>query len=241
MGVEWTLACTTCRHHAWLGSIKPAKWEGFQVGHRAIAELFARHAWPCSMGDCRLVVVADCDPTSMPWLDPRAGEPGADPGWSEDLRSRGVWSSFGTPVKSRGEQGSWQTPMVCAECGLHLRSGSDPRARDPLVISPGLWLCGRPCFDLFRARSGRVWEPLPDLPPGTQLEVDCLRCLRSFSLGTLDPVDLDGPREAFAEWLAEHVYRAPEDAGLWAEGCYLEPRLVSPELGIRAAFSPTRE
>ncbi|GAB4122106.1 MAG: hypothetical protein Fur005_16820 [Roseiflexaceae bacterium] len=38
MGIEWTFVCRSCRQHAWLGSMKPAKWGGFQAGNRQVIE-----------------------------------------------------------------------------------------------------------------------------------------------------------------------------------------------------------
>ena len=55
MGVEWDMACVGCRSFAWLGSMKPFKWGGFQVGNACFTELLSLHAGP----NCGLIVTSD--------------------------------------------------------------------------------------------------------------------------------------------------------------------------------------
>lgn len=77
MGIEIDLGCERCRIFAWLGSRKPEKWRGFQVGNRHVAEFLSLHTDPC-----RLVLLAD--------TEDRDWDEGAP--WREDLRSRSFWS-----------------------------------------------------------------------------------------------------------------------------------------------------
>jgi hypothetical protein len=90
MGAEWHLGCLACREYAWLGSAKPVKWDGFQLGNRFFAELLALHSRPT----CVLLLGVD---HTYAWDE---GD-----GWREDLRSRSFWDS---------EEG------VCATCNARL-------------------------------------------------------------------------------------------------------------------------
>jgi hypothetical protein len=95
MGVEWDIGCLTCREYAWLGSLKPTKWAGFQLGNELLADLLALHANPAC------VLLLDVDHASGLWT--RSDE-GSD-GWREDLRS--LW--FGDSDAG-----------VCATCNARL-------------------------------------------------------------------------------------------------------------------------
>ena len=44
MGVELHIGCDSCRNWAWLGSAKPHKWQGFQVGNEVVASWLVAHA-----------------------------------------------------------------------------------------------------------------------------------------------------------------------------------------------------
>jgi hypothetical protein len=94
MGAEWDLACRTCREYAWLGSVKPFKWDGFQIGNLAAAEIIAQH----THATCELVL--DVDHAADVWSD--SGKPLL--GWRIDVRSHLEYehsegcSSCGAPV-----------------------------------------------------------------------------------------------------------------------------------------------
>lgn len=223
MGIEWTLACLSCRHHAWLGSAKPAKWCGFQAGNREVAALLALHA-----DDCQLVLVSDNRATDTPWLDPDSGAPRSDGLWRQDLRSRWLWTSH------HMEHAPGRTFWVCARCSVRLRSEADPAAPEPLVVSPGLWFCGGECLDAYRADPSLVWRPLPTLGPSTHLQLHCLSCAQTCTWHCIDTPEVGAEEVAF--WLAHHIYDGAEGAGLEAPGCHLTTRLLCQA----ATIHPTR-
>jgi len=222
VGVEWDLACVGCRHFAWLGSVKPYKWGGFQVGNGVVAELLALHTGP----DCSLVVVSDARAWSPPW-----SHDDATTGWLEDLRSRWLWDSIVSDVAPAG--------MVCAVCRAELslpatadgdamrRQGYRSAGPVPIIVGRYLWFCGTACLDRHRSVAGRTWQPCPDVASLAHLEIGCLRCGVEIAVGDLagDP----GRAEAFAEWLTEHLYDPPAEAGVDdPTACRLVVRVASP-------------
>jgi hypothetical protein len=123
VGVEWQVACLTCNEYAWLGSLKPSKWDGFQIGNRIAAEIFAQH----TAAACDLIVDAD----------------GAVDTWSHRGRPRPGW-----PVDVRSHLESDQ-PTGCATCGqLHIDDAlaigeqlefCSTRCRDDFSCPPRIW------------------------------------------------------------------------------------------------------
>lgn len=216
MGVDWDLACVTCRQWAWLGSMKPWKWNGFQMGNAFVAELLSLHAEP----SCTLMVASDARAFVPPWQHDEAAS-----GWLEDLRSRWFWDSLRSHV----------TPhqMVCGTCEAPLELPATPHgatlrregfcslrgAATPLVVGRYLWFCGPACRDRYRAGPGRVWRAHPEVSAHARLRVGCLRCGVETSLGARDPDESDAL--AFAEWLVDHVYDPPGC-------CELEARVEVP-------------
>ena len=223
MGMEWTLVCTTCKQHAWLGSVKPMKWEGFQLGNRFAAELFALHASDGTRECCELLVFNDACFTDVPWADPEFDEfpPGWE-AWKRDLRCFEFGNSV-LPYWSDEGQG-----MVCGQCRRTLRSEENPGAPEALVVSSSLWFCDSDCRDAFAGKDQRVWRQFVAPPSDTVLEVGCVPCRQGVGLGQLDPEAHDGFEESaqlFAEWLSFHVYR-PDEA---APPCSLAACVLSPD------------
>jgi hypothetical protein len=224
MGVEWTLACVGCRHFAWLGSMKPYKWNGFQVGDGVVAELLALHSGP----DCSLIVSSDARAWTPAWA-----HDDATAGWLEDLRSRWFWDSIVSDVEPLG--------MICAVCRAPLQLPATPEGEAlrragyrshaggavPLVVGRYLWFCGPNCLDRHRSVPGRTWRACSDLAATTRLEIGCLHCGVQHSLG-----DIAGDPEralAFAEWLTEHIYDPADGSGVEEEtACRLLVRIHVP-------------
>ena len=224
MGVECDLACVTCREWVWLGSMKPWKWSGFQMGNAFVAELLSLHATP----SCRLIVTSDARAFVPPWQ-----HDDAESGWLEDLRSRWYWDSVrhdATPPR-----------MACATCEapLDVSTSADaealrqegfrsaPGAAAPLIVGRYLWFCGPACRDRHRSGPGRAWRAQPDASPHARVRVGCLHCGVETSLGAREPDESDAL--AFAEWLVDHVYDPPAALGLDAPGCCrLEARVETP-------------
>ena len=89
MGVEWEIGCEHCRQFVWLGSQKPASWEGFQMGNDYVERFLGLHAYR-SDRPCQLVVYNDGSAPSAPWEEDNEGW--LD--WKEDILSRNFWDSF---------------------------------------------------------------------------------------------------------------------------------------------------
>jgi hypothetical protein len=82
MGVELEIGCAACHNWMWLGSAKPDKWQGFQVGNEAFAEWLIAHAHHEVLSDALELWRDDGDQPS-PWSH-------APSSWREDARSLGV-------------------------------------------------------------------------------------------------------------------------------------------------------
>jgi len=178
MGIELTLCCRTHRHQAWLGSMKPWKWAGYQLGNRWFAELLAAHV------GCDLVLVDDAGGPETFFWTARWGDPGEEEVWQEDLRSRHCWDSL-----QAGEG-----PVVCGGCGKPV-----DEARS-LQVGRYLWCCDvdcrSRCLDPYR-----VFQPGPGVVP---LRVDCQACAAGVSIA---PGQL-GDLTEVAEFLDEHRLQA---------------------------------
>jgi hypothetical protein len=228
VGIEWTIGCLGCQQRAHLGSMKPFKWSGFQMGNRFVAEWLALHA----MVGCSLIVTRDDLAFDPPWWrDDTAAS------WLVDLRSRSFFDSFHPAAKP--------PEMVCAACKAPLevppgpewdelrRYAAPPRpgAAMPLIVGEYLWFCGPACRDTFRAVPPRTWRPCPQMGEGVRLQVRCGRCNVDTSLRARDPA----PSDAYelAEWLIDHVFDRPDGSDLDPEaGCILEVRLDSARLAV---------
>lgn len=219
MGTEWDLACVSCRNWVWLGSLKPWKWNGFQMGNRLVAEFFSVHA----QAGCSLIVTSDARTFDPPWEHDAPAT-----GWHEDLRSRWFWDS--SRLDTRPPQ------MVCAACRalLSLPSGPDaeqlrqagydpaPGAAKPLIMGRYLWFCGPDCRQRYLAAPGRTWREAPG--PSFCLKVVCQCGHTQASLNGPEPEP--GDALAFAEWLAEHLFDPPAGSTCDAEsGCRLTAQL----------------
>lgn len=83
MGVEWDIGCERCRRYIWLGSQKPNRWLGFQVGDEVVRRFLGLH--PAASG-CQLRLTND-GTSNVAWED------GVASGWREDILSRTFWDS----------------------------------------------------------------------------------------------------------------------------------------------------
>jgi hypothetical protein len=125
MGIEWTFVCRSRQQHAWLGSMKPAKWGGFRAGNRQVIELMRIHA------GCEWALIRDDTSTDTPWLDTIQNSPSQVNLWREDLRSRSLWQPH-----------TYRSRVACAWCAT-----GDSRTSQGVPISTGLWFCSSACRD----------------------------------------------------------------------------------------------
>lgn len=193
MGVEWSLLCASCREFAWLGSMKPWKWNGFQVDTSSVLELLSLHANSRQNREpCALYLDANSSRVATYSLD-------VDDGWSEDLRSRRFWDSVSVATDP--------PRALCAECSRWLavlpRGGSPQRQRGAeraIVIGSYLWLCDERCLRAFSSRPGRAYRPAP---AWRELVLECRACASEIVADRADTL-------ALAEWFTDHL--APECA-----------------------------
>ncbi|MEM0997402.1 MAG: hypothetical protein AAGN35_10000 [Bacteroidota bacterium] len=171
MGVEWEIGCVYCRRYVWLGSRKPAVWEGFQMGNEYVERFFALHTHRPDR-PCRLVVHDDVG-GNAPW----EVDSGVPSDWREDILSRQFWHSF----RNRS--------IVCAQCSRELSSDwTRPPHGQFLRANRGLWFCDSACKAAWVAADGTQHlaeggplaprpydstEDEPGLPPGGILVVGC--------------------------------------------------------------------
>jgi hypothetical protein len=183
MGVELELGCARCRAWVWLGSAKPAKWRGFQMGNEFVVEFLAAHAHPC-----RLMSRRD-DADLAPW-----DEHPED--WAEDLRSRGAW---GRVVAGEG-------PQPCAGCGTPL--GHAPTG---IAVNRFVRFCGEAC--LARRLAGGTegqWtyarvSAEGRLERSEAVSLACTPCAELERFLLLDRSLSASAGEAMAQWLLEHT------------------------------------
>jgi hypothetical protein len=175
MGVEWELACLGCNEYAWLGSLKPFKWHGFQVGNRVVAELLALHTTPT----CRLIV--DVDGARSVWGHP--DDPVA--GWRADLRSRHFWES-----SDEGE---------CAVCRIRIGDA------DAQVVGLHLWFCSDRCRDTYAARPGCVWRAAPTVRTEIRVTCTRCDTEFVLARPTARGEHSKGGFEPLADWFASHI------------------------------------
>jgi len=196
MGVEWKLGCERCLRFLWLGSQKPLKWRGFQVGDGVVRRFMGLHD---SRGGCALTLTNDgC--AEPPWED------GVESGWREDVLSRTFWDSW-SPAG-----------MDCAHCGATGPRGAaanaSTEAGSGLRKNQALWFCTASCFAEYCAyqatqRDRLIYDSTDDpvpFGPESVLAVACLDCRVHL---TVDGADDDGgtarDMEALAHFLCEHV------------------------------------
>ena len=104
MGVELHIGCDSCRNWAWLGSAKPHKWQGFQVGNEVVASWLVAHAHIDAASSTDLELWRDDGPEA-PWtLDAKA--------WTEDERSLGV--NAGALSADIAQEATWSFDQATA-------------------------------------------------------------------------------------------------------------------------------
>lgn len=152
MGVEWDIGCERCRHFVWLGSQKPYKWAGFQLGDDEVRSFLALHT-----GDrgCQLRLTND-GTTAVAWED------GAPSGWREDILSRSFWDS-------RSEAG-----LICAQC-----EAADPGLHKNQLLAFCGEPCFEAYRAAQLERDHSIHDSSSErvaLAPGMQLSLACLDC-----------------------------------------------------------------
>jgi hypothetical protein len=196
MGVEWELGCERCLRFLWLGSQKPLKWRGFQVGDAVVRRFMGLHD---RQGGCTLKLTNDgC--ASAPWED------GAHSGWREDVLSRTFWDSW----SAEG--------LDCAHCGAtgprSVAPGTSPERGPGLRKNAALWFCDEPCFAEYcdyqaTQRDRQIYDSTDDVVPFGPESVLAVACLDCRAYLRVDGADDGGgtlrDMEALAHFLCEHI------------------------------------
>ena len=98
MGIEANMGCLGCKKNIWLGSMKPYKWNGFQIPNKDVFRFLSLHS-NNKNSNCRLNYTHDAGDES-PWdefVDIKKE-------WQEDVNSRYFWDSY-------SEEGT-----ICGNC-----------------------------------------------------------------------------------------------------------------------------
>lgn len=194
MGVEWEIGCEACKKFIWLGSMKPYKWNGFQVSDATVRRFLSLHAIAQKQG-CHLLLMNDYS-DDEPWNnDPDA--------WQEDIVSRSFWDS----ITSEKE-------FSCGNCGKALME--EPMEYHYIQRNQYLWLCSPECLAVYVAQNRSHWGEscIYDSAQDTALfdteaplEVGCTEC-RSYVViddKSTDKYDHVQDFEYLAHFLCEHM------------------------------------
>ncbi len=197
MGVEWHIGCIKCKRQIWLGSQKPHKWQGFQIGDEIVKRFLSLHAG-CDHLDGNLLLTND-GTVEIPWeTDDEIS------GWKEDILSRSFCFD------------SWhQDTIICASCGKELsRDESLRRQHGNLMKNPLLWFCNEKCFSNYiesteKERGQLIYDSTKDpLPPIIKdlFEIGCTKCKTYIAIDNQkDSFGKTKDFEYLALFLCEHV------------------------------------
>ena len=168
MGVEWHLGCLKCKRQIWLGSQKPFKWTGFQIGDENVKRFLSIHSLCHKNANGNLLLTND-GTTKIPWEDENERFE-----WEEDILSREFC------FDSYSQEG-----LKCANCSKSIKVDEESRKLNGnLMKSQYLWFCNDTCFDNYlefnkRDREKFIHDSTNDLPTNLKeysIEVGCTNC-----------------------------------------------------------------
>ena len=196
MGVEWHIGCLKCKRQIWLGSQKPFKWKGFQIGDENIKRFLFLHSVCESKTNGNFLLTNDRT-AKIPWeSDNEKLE------WQEDILSRSFCFD------------SWkENHIICANCSKKIKTDKEP-TNENLIKSTFLWFCNESCFDNYieynrRKREYFIYDSTNDPIPltiGDSFEVGCAKC-KTFVIIDNQSNLLNKTKdfEYFALFLCEHI------------------------------------
>ena len=198
MGVEWNIGCIKCKRQIWLGSQKPFKWQGFQIGDKIVKRFLSLHSKCFNNLDGNLLLTND-GTVEVPWeSDSERFE------WKEDILSRSFCFD------------SWhQENIICANCGKELNADENCRKQDGNSMkSPFLWFCDKKCFLNYmevnkNEREKFIYDSTNDyleLIVDNLFEVGCTKCKTYVAIDNkTDSNNFTKNFEYLALFLGEHV------------------------------------
>lgn len=197
MGIEWHIGCLKCKRQIWLGSQKPYKWKGFQIGNENAKRFLSLHA-SCGSKENGNFLLTNDGTTKIPWEDDAESIE-----WAEDILSRTFCYD------------SWRNEdIICAHCSEKLDVDEESRLqKGNLMKNQFLWYCNEACFhnyvEFYREERGRViYDSTNDKIQAfeTSLEVTCTICNTSLSIDNQeDEIGNIKDFEYLALFMGEHL------------------------------------
>jgi hypothetical protein len=168
MGVEWNIGCIKCKRQIWLGSQKPFKWQGFQIGEQSIKRFLYLHS-KCENSLAGNLLLTNDGALQIPWdAEDERFE------WQEDILSRSFCFD------------SWnQSTTICANCKKELEPDKNNRKFAGNVMKGEyLWFCDNHCFSNYveykrTEREEFIYDSTEDaMPPSIEglFEIGCTKC-----------------------------------------------------------------
>jgi hypothetical protein len=198
MGVEWNIGCLKCKNHIWLGSQKPFKWAGFQIGDENVMRFLSLHAC-CGNPFAGNLLLTNDGTSKIPWREENERLE-----WQEDILSRTFCFD------------SWNGEnIICAACSVRLEESEANRIqKGNLKKNQFLWFCNERCFDTYleynKTDGERTIHDSSKTPliatTETFLEVGCANCNTFVVIDKQE--DSFGRKRDFeylALFLSEHV------------------------------------
>lgn len=199
MGVEWHIGCQKCKIHIWLGSQKPFKWHGFQIGEASVKRFLSLHS-ACGNEDENGNFLLTNDGTAdAPW-----DEENTD--WRDDILSRYFcFDSLSVNYNTN------ETNLDCAHCGKRLEGNE---AKGEVKKSEFLWFCDKNCFNKYVEedmveRGHYIYDSSEDIVDDSAdnyLEVACTCCKTYCNINyTKDNYERERDYEYLALFMGEHL------------------------------------
>ena len=165
MGIEAEIGCTSCKKYIWLGSMKPYKWNGFQIPDKDAFRFFSLHS-KNQHASCNLYYTHDAGDELPPWDENEE--------WQEDINSRNFWNSYSEDGK------------ICGNCNKLLINKEGKELASYIQKNIYALFCDSTCFEEYVADYARKWDTKIYDSTNTErvksdskfLEIGCTHCKR---------------------------------------------------------------
>ncbi len=136
MGIESSIGCLKCKKSIWLGSAKPSKWDGFQVGNEIAFRFLSLHSHNLKT-NCVLCYMHDANFELPPWEDEKTEKE-----WEEDINS--IYFAYSS--SSYSKEGT-----ICGHCKKLLENKDNHQAISNFIKkNEFLSFCNQSCFEAYK-------------------------------------------------------------------------------------------